>query len=362
MVAHPVLIGMIVGLSMALFVFAAEWLHGKRIARVAYLAFGSQGRSREWVAIAPFVRIVGASSIAFGMTVLWLMQPAAIEKQPSQAASKHLLVCLDASPSMYVADSGPDGKKKRAIWAGEVIQAILDRLDTETTRVTVFAVYTKSIPVIEETFDRNVVRNLLDGLPLFAAFESGPTRLSSGVSEALNYARKWEPGSATLLIISDGDSEEKIEVRSIPSSIADSIVVGVGDPMRPTMVSGHRSTQDVASLKSLATKLKGKFHQGNTKHLPSEVLANLSMVRPRVTDGIGLREVALTCIAVGGCLLAMIGPMLNLFGRMVEHLPAVPISKAITWENKGIGSAGASPASPSRAMTMLSKFEDKGSA
>lgn len=94
----------------------------------------------------------------------------------------------------------------------------------------------------------NVVRNLLDGLPLYAAFESGPTKLSSGVNEALNYARKWEAKSATLVVISDGDSEEKIAVRLIPSSIADTIVIGVGDPMRPTMVSGHRSTQDTTSL------------------------------------------------------------------------------------------------------------------
>ena len=172
----------------------------------------------------------------------------------------------------------------------------------------------------------------MDGLPLFAAFESGPTRLSSGVSEALNYARKWEPNSATLLIISDGDSEEKMDVRSIPSSIADSIVVGVGDPMRPTMVSGHRSTQDESSLKLLATKLKGRFHQGNNKHLPSEVLANLTMVRPRVTDSLGLRELAMACIAIGGGLLALIGPVLILFGRVVGQLPAVSISKAMQLE------------------------------
>lgn len=145
MVAHPVLLATIVGLSSALVVIVAEWLHSKRIARVAYLAFGSQGLSCRWVAVAPWVRAVCVSLIAFGLTVLWLLQPAPVEKRPLQEASKHLLVCLDASPSMYVADSGPDGKKKRAVWAGEVIQAILDRLDTETTHVTVFAVYTKSI-------------------------------------------------------------------------------------------------------------------------------------------------------------------------------------------------------------------------
>ncbi len=55
----------------------------------------------------------------------------------------------------------------------------------------------------------NVVRNVLDGLPLYAAFEAGPTKLSSGVNDALAYARKWKADSATLLVISDGDSEEQ---------------------------------------------------------------------------------------------------------------------------------------------------------
>ena len=227
----------------------------------------------------------------------------------------------------------PEGKTKRAVWAGAVIQAILDRLDTDTTRVTVFAVYTKSIPVIEETFDMNVVRNLLDGLPLFSAFDSGATKLSSGVNEALEYARKWERGSATLVVISDGDSEEKIAVRSIPSSIADSIVIGVGDPTRPTMVSGHRSTQDTASLKSLTNKLKGIYHQGNNRHLPSEVVSRLSMVQPRVGEGIGIREFALACLVLGGTSLTLIGPALLLFGRRGRDLPAVSVGNALRSSN-----------------------------
>jgi Ca-activated chloride channel homolog len=327
MVTSLVLWSCLVAIVLCACVAFAEWIHNGRIARIAYLAFGSTGRARTWAAFAPAVRCVGTALVGFGLVVLFLMEPAAIEKEPIQKASKHLLVCLDASPSMYVADSGLDGKKKRAVWAGEVIQAILDRLDTETTRVTVFAVYTKSIPVIEETFDMNVVRNLLDGLPLFSAFDSGPTRLSSGVNEALTYARKWSPGSATLVVISDGDSEDKIAVRSIPSSIADSIVIGVGDPTRPTMVSGHRSTQDTSSLKSLANKLKGIYHQGNNRHLPSEVLSRLSMIQPRIGESLGLREVALTCLVIGGSLITCIGPALMLFGRRRRDLPAVFVSR-----------------------------------
>jgi Ca-activated chloride channel family protein len=187
--------------------------------------------------------------------------------------------------------------------------------------VTVFAVYTKSIPVIEDTFDMNVVRNLLDGLPLYAAFDSGPTKLSSGVNEALTYARQWKPNSATLLVISDGDSEEAIQVRSIPPSIADTIVVGVGDPVRPTMISGHRSTQDSQSLKLLATKLNGLYHQGNNKHLPSAVIDKLSMIRPRMGEGLGLREAALLCLGLGGVWLGLLGPALIVFGRNTHAHP-----------------------------------------
>lgn len=58
------------------------------------------------------VRLIGASSVTFGLAVLFMMEPSAIEKVPTQQASKHLLVCLDASPSMYVADSGADGKEE----------------------------------------------------------------------------------------------------------------------------------------------------------------------------------------------------------------------------------------------------------
>ena len=192
-------------------------------------------------------------------------------------------------------------------------------IDTVVTRVTVFAVYTKAIPVIEQTFDLNIVRNLLDGLPLYAAFEPGPTKLTDGVGDALEYARRWEASSATLVVLSDGDSEDTRPIRFVPSSIADAIVIGVGNPNRPTMVAGHQSKQGVASLRSLASKLGGVYHQGNEKHLPSAVLSSLTMIKPRISDAVGLREVALTAVGVGAALSALLWPALWLFGRRAAH-------------------------------------------
>lgn len=311
-----VMIPLIIAVIVALVVVAAEWLHARRVDRVARLAFGPSGTAHKWTAIVPPVRVVAAAITAWGLCVLAIQEPEAIEAEPDEDASRHLLVCIDASPSMFVEDAGPSGRTtKRAIWAGELIQGILDRLDTATTRVTVFAVYTKALPVVEETFDLNVVRNMLDGLPLYSAFEAGPTNFMPGVSDALDYARAWQPNSATLVVLSDGDFETTPPIRSIPTSIADSIVIGVGDPVRPTMVSGHRSRQETASLRTLASQLRGIYHEGNTHHLPSGVLDQLTMIRPRVSDAIGLRELAFVAVGVGSSLLAFVGPLLVMCGR-----------------------------------------------
>lgn len=323
MVIAPPMAAFLAALSAGIVVALAEMLHARRTRRVAHLAFGPSGRPRVWTRAAPALRTIAAALTAWGLVVLFMLQPQIIETRPTKEASKHLLICLDGSPSMYVADAGPSGNEKRAVWAGALIQAILDRLDTETTRVTVFAIYTKALPVIEDTFDMNVVRNLLDGLPLVAAFEPGPTHLSDGVADAMEYARAWEPDSATLVVVSDGDAENRKPVRFVPASIADAIVIGVGNPARPTLVAGHRSKQNATTLRALAAQLGAVYHQGNTKHLPSSTLNQLTMIKPRVTDAITLREFALVAIALGATLLALIGPALSLFGRRGSHVSAV---------------------------------------
>lgn len=323
MVIDPVFAALLAAIGVGVVMALAEWLHARRIHRVAHLAFGSAGRPRRWTRAVPLVRTVAGMLLTWGLVVLLAQRAEVVDTRPTSEASKHLLVCLDASPSMYVADAGPSGDEKRAIWAGELIQAILDRLDTETTRVTVFAIYTEALPVIEDTFDMNVVRNLLDGLPLYAAFHPGTTKLSDGITDAMDYARNWAPNSATLVVISDGDADDSKPVRFVPSSIADSIVIGVGDPVRPTMVAGHRSKQDTASLRTLASRLDGVYYQGNSKHLPSSMLNKLTMIKPRVTDALGLRELAFVAVGVGGVVTALIGPALAAVGRRRAHLHAV---------------------------------------
>ncbi len=113
----PSILGLGCAVVVALLVAVAETLHSRRIERVAHLAFGVGGRPRWWVVVAPVVRVLSAAAVVWGLVVLALLPPRTIEKEPTQEASKHLLVCLDASPSMFVEDAGPAGKTKRAIWA-----------------------------------------------------------------------------------------------------------------------------------------------------------------------------------------------------------------------------------------------------
>jgi hypothetical protein len=297
----------------------AEWHQVRRTQRVARLAFGPGGRPTVWARIVPWIRVATMGMIAWGFAVLICEPPRVAEAEPAPEASKHVLVCLDSSPSMFLEDAGPrrsdNGEfQQRMVRGGEVIQAVLDRLDGENTRITVFGVYTKAVPIVEETFDKAVVQNLFDGLPVFSAFNPGPTQLSSSISDAIEYARRWPDGSTLLLIVSDGDSTDKTPIRAVPKSIADTVVIGIGQTNKATSIAGHASRQDADSLRSLASQLRGTYFDANLRHLPSDLLNRLSIIQPRVADGVGLRDAAVLAVCCGASLLSILLPTLSVFG------------------------------------------------
>jgi Ca-activated chloride channel family protein len=248
--------------------------------------------------------------------MLAVLDPRVATDEAARGASRHVLIALDVSPSMLVEDAGPGREKeKRAVWGGKVAQGILDRLDMSTTRVSLVAFYTSAMPVFIETYDKQVVRNALDGLQMYPAFEAGPTKLQEGVEAALEIAKRWMPGTATLVVLSDGDALAAAPPRRIPPSVADAIVIGVGDPYRSSLVAGHGSRQDATSLKQLAARLGGVYHDGNEKHLPSEIIDGLTMIEPRLSDGVGVRELALLALGLGAATLALLPPLLAVAGR-----------------------------------------------
>lgn len=310
--------------AVALLAVLGEALHARRIARVARLAFGPPARPRWWARAAPLIRIVGVTLLAFGAATLTVYDPRGNDQTPSPRASRQLLIALDVSPSMLIKDAGPNADKvSRSRWAGSVVQGVLDRLDMKETRITLVAFYTKAITVLQDTTDKNVISNMFDGLQLHVAFEAGPTDLASGVNASLNVAKSWARRSTTLLVISDGDARTTLGAVSPPPAIADTIVIGVGDPNRASVVSGHSSKQEATSLKTLAARLGGYYHDGNQHHLPTAILRKLSMISPNDGGDLSLRDAALAALGTGGFLTAFIGPALMWAG--VRRAPPVKI-------------------------------------
>lgn len=320
-------------IALAAFALAAwaEALHARRVRRVARLAFGPRAAPAPWARLAPASRSVGVGLAAWGALVLFSLDPVEVEVDPSPRASRQLLVVLDVSPSMNLADAGPGpDKMTRARWAGRVFQGVLDRLDMKDTRISMIAFYTQALPVLQDTTDKNIVTNMMDGLPLYVAFKPGQTNMQAGLDAAFEMCRGWAKRSTTLVVISDGDLPRPPTPPRRPASIADVLVIGVGDTTKPTTISGHSSRQDAWTLKQLAASLGGYYHDGNTKHLPTAVVSNLGMIAPRASDTIGLREAALVALASGGAMVGLTGPALLLMGspsrrrdgpRRVSSLP-----------------------------------------
>ena len=290
-----------------------EWLHLRRISRIERLAFGDEG-PQLWTRAAPYLRTLAVALLAGGLWILAHLESKAPEIDPDKEPSQHLLIALDVSPSMYLEDAGPNRNLRRGARASDVLEALFQRLDMTRTRVSVVAFYTEAMPVVLESFDINVVRNVLNALPMEHAFPPGQTQLQMGVEEALKYAKPWPKGSATLVVVSDGDTVTGALPRQLPISIADVLVVGVGDPYKGSPVAGRTSRQNKQALERLAARLKGRYHDGNTKHLPSNIVRSLSMAVPSIQDQTFLRDLAVAATGIGGTIIGLLPIFLARFG------------------------------------------------
>ena len=193
--------------------------------------------------------------------------------------------------------------------------SVLERIALDQLRVSVVAFYTTAKPVVVDTYDIEVVKNVLNDLPLDMAFNVGKTSLIAGVKESVALARSWQPGSTTLLIISDGDAIPDTGLPALPPAISQVVIMGVGNARAGQNIDGHLSRQDAPTLRQLATRLRGAYHDINEKHLPSAQLDALSKTLPmRDETGKSRREFALASVAIGAVLLAALPVLLALAG------------------------------------------------
>jgi Ca-activated chloride channel family protein len=297
----------------------AEWLHARRVRRVARLAFGPGERPAAWARLAPALRVAACAALAWGLATLVTVVPKRYSAEgkpaPREGDWAHVLMVLDVSPSMRLGDAGPSRTESRMARARELMESFFDRVPIEHYRVSVVAVYNGAKPVVIDTRDFEVVRNILGDLPMHFAFPAGKTRIFDGLEEAARMAKPWNPRSTTLILVTDGDTVPATGMPRMPASVRSTIVVGVGDPRVGKFIDGRQSRQDVSTLRQIAARLGGEYHDGNEKQIPTALIADATGVdEDDILEKLSRREYALIAATTGAGLLALLPLLLALFG------------------------------------------------
>lgn len=310
------MVTLLVTLGAAVLILLAEALHARRSRALAHLAFGPGGRPARWARAAPFLRIVAGTGLAWGLVTLLYVNPKTHDSEEiSEAEWRHLLLVYDVSPSMQLKDAGPNGDQTRAQRAKVLIDSLFERVPIGKFKITVIATYNGAKPVVEDTMDLEVVRHMLSEVQMRYAFQAGSTRLFDGIAEAARIAKPWRLDSALLVIVSDGDTVPATGMPELPPSIGGTLVIGVGDHLAGKFIAGHQSRQDESTLRQLAMRLNGEFHNGNKRQVPSDVLsAAAADSRKPLIERLTLREYALMAIAAASLLLAVLPVLLHYFG------------------------------------------------
>lgn len=310
------MVAVLITLGVAIVMICGEAMHARRVRKMAALAFGPSRRAALWTVLAPPLRVAAATALAWGLVTLYQIKPKVHKLQGiPENEYRDLLLVLDVSPSMRLQDAGPDNKLGRRKRASDILQSFFERSPMELYRTTIVAVYTTALPVVLRTTDPEVVRNILEDLPMEYAFKSGPTDLITGVKEACRIAQPWRPRATTLIIVTDGDTIAPTGMPKLPDSIAHVLVVGVGDAKAGKFIAGHQSRQDVSSLRQLAVRLNGTYHDGNEKHLSTALVNQVTMIGKQTAfERLTRREYALIATATGAGVLGLLPLFLHLAG------------------------------------------------
>lgn len=316
------MVALVVACSAAVIVGMAEALHAWRCWRLAGLAFGRR-TVPMWVAAAAMLRVVSIGAIGWGLTTLLSVEPRVHKSGVVELDEiKHVVLVLDVSPSMRLDDAGPEGNQTRTQRASALLESFFKRVPLEQYRISVVAVYNGAKPVVVDTRDIEVVRNILNDLPMHYAFPVGKTTLFAGLEEAAKMAKPWRPNSATVVMITDGDTVPATGMPTMPASVSNVVVIGVGDPRKGKFIDGRQSRQETSVLNQIANRLQGTYHNGNEKHLSSSLIADLTRSEEEsVWERLTLREYALIAATAGAAILSLLPLVLHFFGT--TWLPGV---------------------------------------
>lgn len=306
----------IVAAAFFFWMLLAESLHARRLHRLGRLAFGPGGKPRGWVRLVPIIRPVAFAALAGALTVLMQLPPKVHQSATvPENKKKHIVMVLDVSPSMTLEDAGPERNASRRGRARELMESFFQRVPMEQYLTSVIACYNGAKPVVIETKDLEVVRNILNDLPLNFAFKPGKTDLFAGLQEAFKVAAPFQPKSTLVLLVTDGDTIPATGMPQRPAAVSDVLLVGVGDTKSGKFIDGRASRQDSSTLRQMAVRLSGNYHDGNEKHLPSDMLrAVTARANPSPFEQLSAREYALMTSGLAASVIAILPVLLHFFG------------------------------------------------
>lgn len=299
---------------------ASEWLHFRRIVRSRRLIF-PRGAMMSLIAyVLPWIKVFALAAFAWGCVLLVLIEPQpqqaidGTERKIDPAALKRIVILMDVSPSMWLADA-QNGKTSRLLRASEVLSDIILRVPFDKARVSVVAFYTDVKPVVIDAVDPDLIQHLLAEMSLMFVFEDGSTDLLKGIQGAFDLAKDWRPGSTTFIVVTDGDSISKRDMPLKPPAIEQILVVGTGDSASGTFIDGHYSRQESGVLSDIAARLNGSYYNVDTSVLPNQAIKNITGELPmRQDNSINLQIAALIAIAVSSLFFLIASPALACFG------------------------------------------------
>ncbi len=314
----------ILSLAVLIASLGTEWLHSRRTGKIAQLVFGPSGKPALWARFIPIVRCIAMAAAAWGLLTLMNITPKVYKAKTVQEAEiQHIVIVLDVSPSMKLEDAGNNGSISRRRQAFNVMVSFFRRGPMDQMRRSLIAVYNGAKPVVDDTRDADVVRNFLDGVDMYTAFESGKTHLFDGLQLAAELSKPWRRDSTTIILLSDGDTVPAKGMPQMPKAVKNTLVVGIGNPVTGTFLDGKNSKQDSSTLRQIALRLGGQYHNGNEKNIPGETINNLTAVEQESPfKKLGRREYALATLTISSIMLALLPVMLVQFGTRWK--PGVP--------------------------------------
>ena len=317
-------LAILIGVAALLATALGEYWHVGRMCAMERLAFGPAGGPRVWTRAVPALRVVACGLLGWGLTILAFSEPNLLasisggsgqEEEADPADVQRVILVLDVSPSMNAVDAGAYEKVRRRDRVMEVVDGVLSRIALSRTRFSVVVFFTSARPVVVDATDTNVVRNILDNLPLVWSFKPGETQLLSGLEVAGELAKDWPPASTTMFLCTDGDTVDFNQIPKLPRSIRKLEILAVGDPLVSTRVGAHESRQQAAVLRRLAAEVGGNYHDVNRRHMTTETLADLARVPPPPpAAGLQIKDVARTAIALGAVVLGVLPLLLQYLG------------------------------------------------